>query len=119
MKIAMTDTSAGRTYWYFLDGQWVQVAKLTGMTSDEKIASLLGRKAEADHGKTIDVTDWPTDEIIERFFSDGDDLHPNRDSEDYKLVEKARASGKMVDTTGMTREEFKLALLGKHRRVVT
>ena len=71
MKIEMTDTSAGRLYWYFLNGQWVQVAKLTGMTRNQKIASLLGRKAEADRGETIDVTHWTRAQIVERFLTDG------------------------------------------------
>ncbi|WP_114947488.1 hypothetical protein [Microvirga calopogonii] len=144
MKIEMTDTSAGRLYWYFLNGQWIQVAKLTGMTRDQKIASLLGRKAEADRGETIDVTHWTRAQIVEWFLTDGveaalqpldgtqedddahraalraldDGLHPNRVSDDYKLVHKASASGKLVDTTGMTAEEFKDAPLGKRRVVV-
>jgi hypothetical protein len=71
MKIGMTDTSAGRTYWYFLDGKWVQAAKLTGMTKAERIASLLGRKVEADLGETIDVTHWTREQIVERFLTVG------------------------------------------------
>ncbi|WP_262268640.1 hypothetical protein [Microvirga yunnanensis] len=70
MWIEMTDTSAGRLYWYFLSGQWVQVTKLTSMTRDQKIASLLGGKAEADRGETIDVTDWAEEQIPKRFCAD-------------------------------------------------
>jgi len=49
---------------------------------------------------------------FERVFN----LHPNRASKDYKLVQMARASGKLVDTTGMTADEFGKALLGLYRR---
>jgi hypothetical protein len=85
MKIEMTDTSAGRLYWYFLDGQWVQVAKLTGMTRNEKIASLLRRKAEADRGETIVVTDWAEEQIPKRFYADHEQIE--------KLVRIATTEG--------------------------
>ena len=51
-----------------------------------------------------------------RSFEQVGDLHSNRASEVYKLVQMARASGKLVDTAGMTADEFKNALLGLYRR---
>ena len=43
------------------------------------------------------------------------DLIPDTDSEAFKVVERAARTGRPVSTRGMTSQEFKDALLGKHR----